>query len=128
MVMKKPIYTMRGQIWVYPVMPNSSAYLSSKAVEGHGPLSRKATAGHGSWYFVNVSKKASQDIKKKFDLGLRGFGSVPVVATIGKTSWRTSIFSDKKAGAYLLPLKAEVRKKEGIQNGDRITFSLEPQT
>ena len=43
----------------------------------------------------------------------------------GKTTWKTSIFPDKKSGTYLLPLKADVRRREGIGAGDRITSSLE---
>ena len=35
------------------------------------------------------------------------------------------IFPDKKAGAYLLPLKAHVRKKERIVAGNTISFSIE---
>ena len=55
----------------------------------------------------------------------RGWGSLPVTVTIGKTSWKTSIFPDAKAGAYLLPLKADVRKKEKILASDTVSFSLE---
>ncbi len=52
-------------------------------------------------------------------------GSLPVIATIGKTIWKTSIFPDKKICSYLLPLKAEVRKKELLREGDKIKLSLE---
>lgn len=52
-------------------------------------------------------------------------GSLPVIATIGSTSWKTSIFPDKKSSGYLLPVKAEVRKKEGIAADDKITLLLE---
>jgi hypothetical protein len=45
--------------------------------------------------------------------------------TIGQTVWKTSIFPDSKSGSYLLPLKAEVRKKEKIGVGDTLTFSIE---
>ena len=77
------------------------------------------------WNFLSVPKKQSEEIKKMFGAMKRGWGSLPVVVTIGKTSWKTSIFPDKKAGGYLLPLKADVRKKEKISAGDKITFSLE---
>lgn len=55
----------------------------------------------------------------------RGWGSLPVMATIGKTTWKTSIFPDKKRGAYLLPIKAEVRKKEEIEKDDMVALLLE---
>ncbi len=54
----------------------------------------------------------------------RGFGSVRVEATIGKTSWKTSIFPDSRSGTYLLPLKASVRRAEDLVDGDEITFAL----
>lgn len=53
-----------------------------------------------------------------------GWGSLPVTAVIGKTSWKTSIFPDKKIGAYLLPLKSEIRKKENIVAGATIHFFI----
>ena len=80
------------------------------------------------WHFVSVSKKASKEIKEKFDVMRRGFGSIPVVVTVGKTSWKTSIFPYKKSGTYLLPIKANVRKKEGINYGKIINFTVEVRT
>jgi hypothetical protein len=79
------------------------------------------------WHFVTLPKKESDEIKKNFGAKKRGWGSLRVTATIGKTTWKTSIFPDKKAGAYLLPLKAEVRKKEGIGEGDafKLIFHLD---
>ena len=81
--------------------------------------------GMAGWHFITVPKKQSNKIKKIFGEMKKGWGSLPVMVTIGKTSWKTSIFPDKKAGAYLLPLKAEVRKKEGIVSGNTINFLLE---
>lgn len=78
----------------------------------------------GAWHFVNVPKKQSKDIKEKFGKSRRGFGSLPVEASIGKTSWETSIFPDKKSETYLLPLKASVRKKEKFGDKDKITFVI----
>jgi uncharacterized protein (DUF302 family) len=71
-------------------------------------------------------KKDSEDIKKRCKVKA-GFGSVPVMVTIGKTKWKTSIFPDKRSGTYLLPLKAEVRKKESIYSGDNISLIIEIQ-
>jgi hypothetical protein len=81
--------------------------------------------GMGGWHFLYVAKKQSEAIKKDFAGMKRGWGSLPVMVTLGKTKWKTSIFPDKKAGVYLLPLKADVRKKEGIQAGDSVSFAIE---
>ena len=80
--------------------------------------------GMAGWHFISVPKKQSEEIKKKFGTPKRGWGSIPVIVTIGKTKWKTSVFPDKQSGGYLLPLKADVRKKEHIFSGDNISFSL----
>jgi hypothetical protein len=48
-----------------------------------------------------------------------------VIATVGRTSWKTSIFPDKKRGGYLLPLKAAVRTKEKIELGNTVAVTIE---
>lgn len=40
-----------------------------------------------------------------------------IEATIGGTTWRTSLFPSKQAGGWLLPLKAAVRKAEKLAEG-----------
>ncbi|MFA6297395.1 MAG: DUF1905 domain-containing protein [Candidatus Paceibacterota bacterium] len=80
--------------------------------------------GMSGWHFVSLPKKQSEEIKEKFGKKKKGWGAIPVVVTVGETSWKTSIFPDRRAGTYLLPIKAGVRKKEGIMYGDKITFSI----
>jgi hypothetical protein len=77
------------------------------------------------WHFVNVPKKQSNEIKKLYGTLTHAWGAVPVAVTICNTRWKTSIFPDKKSGSYLLPLKAEVRKKEQVFAGDTIIFTLD---
>lgn len=60
-----------------------------------------------------------------YDSYKRGWGSIPVNVTLNKTTWKTSIFSSKKMSAYILPLKAEVRKKEKIDVGNVISITIE---
>jgi hypothetical protein len=83
--------------------------------------------GMAAWFFVPVSKDTSEKIKalqsaKK--IPKRGWGSVPVTASIKKTSWETSIFPDKKSGCFLLPIKKEVRLKEDVWDGDMVEVCL----
>jgi len=63
-----------------------------------------------AWHFAHVPTKQSTDIKKRFGNKARGWGSLPVVVTLGKTKWKTSIFWDNKSTAYILPLKLAVRR------------------
>ena len=78
----------------------------------------------GRWYFVTVPEEHSAEIKAHAFESPRGFGSVKVEAGIGGVSWRTSVFP-LNSGGYLLPLKAEVRRKAQIGAGDEVEVRLE---
>lgn len=80
--------------------------------------------GMSAWRFLGLPTKQSQEIKKEFGSHAKGWGSLPVSVTIGKTTWDTSIFPDKKSGSYLLPLKAKIRKAEDISDDSTVTFSI----
>ena len=77
-----------------------------------------------AWFFAYVDKKLSAELKEKYGKKAGGFGSLKVKVTLGKTSWLTSIFPDKRSGTYVLPLKAAVRRAEGIDAGDTVAFTL----
>ena len=82
------------------------------------------SGGQGSWHFLTVPEERCGEIRAEAFSGPRGFGSVRVEATINGVSWRTSVFP-QKSGGYILPVKAEVRRKAGIAAGDEVTFTLE---
>lgn len=77
-----------------------------------------------NWHFITLPKKDSDQIKLSTGPVRRGWGALKVTATIGKTTWKTSIFPDKTRG-YLLPLKAEVRKKEKLSVGQKVEVKIE---
>ncbi|EMY77446.1 PF08922 domain protein [Leptospira weilii serovar Ranarum str. ICFT] len=54
----------------------------------------------------------------------RSWGMIPVTAKIGVTSWNTSIFPEKNSTKYVLPLKADVRKKEKITVNQKVHASI----
>lgn len=91
-------YTIRAQVWLYP--------------------------GAAAWHFITLPKTQSKKIRTLFIDMKRGWGSLPVIVRIGETEWKTSIFPDTKRDAYLLPIKASVRKKEKIKAGDRVVCRL----
>jgi hypothetical protein len=97
--MQRKIYKTKGKVWLW-----------------------STTAG--AWHFVDVDQKTSKVLKEKYGRGRPGFGSIAVEATIGKTSWQTSVFPEKRLGAYILPLKLKVRLAEDISAGDKISFTL----
>ena len=82
-------------------------------------------SGEAAWHFVTLPKTIAGELRA-LTTGMRNaFGTVRVIATIGKTTWRTSVFADTKAGSFLLPVKADVRKCEKISHGDSVNVTLE---
>ena len=80
--------------------------------------------GPAPWFFVSVVGSTAHHITKNFGDRKLGWGSLPVDVQIGKTKWVTSIFTDKKIGGFLLPLKKDVRKKEGIKAGNTVIVNF----
>ena len=81
--------------------------------------------GDNGWHFITVPPEVSDDISER-TAGLRhGFGSVRVQATIGETTWQTSVFPDSKTGTYLLPIKKSVRAAEELTEGTEVRLLLE---
>jgi hypothetical protein len=78
----------------------------------------------GAWHFVTLPADLSKRIRT-LTTGLRKpFGSFHVIARTGRTSWETSLFADQKRKAFVLPMKADVRRKEKIKLGDMIEISI----
>ncbi len=77
------------------------------------------------WTFVSLPVEASEEIRDVAAGPRRGFGSVRVRATIGGSSWLTSIFPDSTRGAYVLPVKRAVRKAEDLDAGDTAAVTVE---
>ena len=78
----------------------------------------------GAWHFVTLPAGLSKRIRTLTTGQLKPFGSFRVRARTGLTSWATSLFHDRKRDAFLLPVKADVRRKEKIKIGDTIEVSV----
>lgn len=81
--------------------------------------------GPAPWFFVSVPEEPSRDIKAISNFVSYGWGVIPVTVRIGKTTWTTSLFP--KDGLYLVPLKANIRKAEKLEEGDIVTVELDIQ-
>ena len=73
-----------------------------------------STAGTGGWYIACLPKEMSKEIRENLKFLEEGWGRLKMTAKIGNTQWETAIWFDTKLNTYLLPLKAEIRKKEKI--------------
>ena len=81
-------------------------------------------ARRDEWFFVSVPDDVSDEIMARSEGLTGGFNSVPVQVTIGRSTWRTSIFPGGD-GRYSLPLKKSVRVAEGIQRDSMIDVAIE---
>lgn len=93
----QPTYNFSAELWVY---------------EGDAP-----------WYFVTLPVDVAEEIKM-IAPQRRGFGSLRVKATIGQTSWNTSIFPDSQSKSYVLPIKKDIRAKNNLTAGDKTKVTL----
>jgi hypothetical protein len=83
----------------------------------------------GTWFFLTVSGEAGEVLSatalmRRFEGLARGFGSLRVTAQIGASRWQTSVFPSRETG-WMLPVKAAVRRAEGIGEGDEVELVLE---
>lgn len=77
--------------------------------------------GPAPYHFVAVPHEDSADLKVAAR-AIAYWGQVPVVATVGGTTFRTAMWP--KDGRFLLPLKDAVRRAEGIELGEVVEVSL----
>ena len=84
-----------------------------------------AIPGELAWVFVTLPEHLSMNIRAMPRPPRPGFGSLRVAVSIGRTSWKTSIFPDSKSGCYLLPLKKAVRVAQRLDVGDTAEITIE---
>jgi hypothetical protein len=77
-----------------------------------------------AWIFVSLPADDSEEIHDLAGGQRRGFGSVRVRATIGTSTWTTSIFPSSQSG-YVLAVKRPVRVAEALDVGDVATVTVE---
>ena len=79
--------------------------------------------GPAPFFFVTVPDEQSRELKDVSGFVTYGWGMIPVIARIGKTEWKTSLFP--KDGRYLVPLKDSVRRAEALTEGDAVSVQLQ---
>lgn len=79
--------------------------------------------GEGGWHFVTLPAEVADDVRERTGGAARGFGSVPVTV-VGASEWATSLFPETRSGSYVLPVKQQVRKANGLAAGDRVSVRI----
>jgi hypothetical protein len=78
--------------------------------------------GPAPFFFVTIPEEPSSDIKAISREATYGWGVIPVTVEIGSTTWKTSLFP--KGNLYLVPIKANIRQAESLEEGDDVTIHL----
>jgi hypothetical protein len=97
--------------------PFHSKYLimfKSKGIKYKFAASPWQYQGPGGWHFVSLPKNLAMEIRNALKSEEEGWGRLKAIAQIGNSEWKTAIWFDTKLNTYLLPLKAEIRKKENL--------------
>jgi len=78
--------------------------------------------GPAPHHFVTVPEAESGMLEAVSEMVTYGWGMIPVSVAMGATEWTTSLWP--KDGGYIVPLKADVRKAEGVGVGDVVVLRL----
>lgn len=84
----------------------------------------------GNWFFLTIDGEAGEMLSatalmRRLEFGAsRGFGSIRASVRIGDSRWQTSVFPQKEGG-WLLPIKAMIRRAEGIGEADLVECVLD---
>lgn len=77
----------------------------------------KSNQEMGKWHYCYLP-----GIYKDLAEGHTNRGMIPVIARIGNTTWKTSLLPVTKTSNYIIAIKADVRKAENLNDGDKLTI------
>lgn len=94
------------------------------------PLWRWSGPSAANWYFLTIDGHVGEALSAtalmdRLEHGKgRGWGSVRLRVRVGGSAWTTSAFPSKAQG-WIVPVKAAVRRAEGLVEGDAVTVELQ---
>lgn len=77
-------------------------------------------SGPNGWYFVSLPVDIAGEIRGNLKWQEEGWGRMKASVNIGQNQWDTSIWFDTKYNNYILPIKAIIRKNEGLKLSEDI--------
>jgi Domain of unknown function (DUF1905) len=78
--------------------------------------------GPSPFFYAPIPAQYVDELRQLAKIVSYGWGVAPVDAQIGDVAFKTSLFP--KDGGYLLPLKADVRRRTNITAGDLIAIEM----
>lgn len=83
-----------------------------------------AKVWYSEWYFVSLPIEMANEIRLNLKCLEEGWGRLKVISKVGNSEWKTAIWFDTKHQTYLLPIKAEVRKREKVEVNQEVKITL----
>lgn len=78
--------------------------------------------GPAPFYWLALPANACDYVRAEAKQATYGWGAIPVRVRIGRTEWETSLLP--RDGGYVLPVKTQVRKREGVADGDTVAVAM----
>ena len=72
----------------------------------------------GGWVYIRIPLAITKRLLFRAERGL-----IPIKATVGQSSWNTSLLP-MGDGTHFFALKAKIREKQGIKVGDYLSISF----
>ncbi len=85
----------------------------------------------GTYHLVTITGDTAEAIAMherlhRLEFGARrGFGSVKVMARVGGTQWKTSVFPQSQKTEWVLLISKKVMRAEDLDEGDSVSLRLE---
>ena len=85
----------------------------------------------GTYHLVTITGETAEAIAMherlhRLEFGARrGFGSVKVMARVGRTQWKTSVFPQSRKTEWVLLVSKKVMRAEDLSEGDDMPLELE---
>ena len=85
------------------------------------------------WHFVSLDQEISKEIRDKFPNAsmvkveatiMSSLHDKMIVIDVVVTTWTTSLFRNNRDKNYLLPIKKDIRKSAGLQDGDVVEVGI----
>ena len=92
---------------------------------------RRWQGNRGTYHLVTLTGEIAETISmherlQRLEFGARrGFGSVKVMARIGGTEWKSSVFPQRGKAEWFLLVSKKVMRAEDLSEGDSVALEIE---